>query len=145
MSGREMLAFQIRAAAPFLIAIFVVLVLGRMLPAWAPQVTVACGLVGAVLIAGSIAFGFGNYGRTASPIIRALFKIGLLDVGMIVMFGALQAALGPFIPRSLSIAFGFLALCAFVILTLRPLLGYGRLGRELTAAVKEDERRGWRR
>jgi hypothetical protein len=52
--------------------------------------------------------------------------------------------LGLFLPNSLTFVLLAVLWVGFVVVNVRPYFGYGRLGRELTEAAREEERASWR-
>ena len=142
--SREIFKYAILIYAPFLVAVAILLLLSRHAPIWMLKGIVALGLGGSAAVLVTMAFGLGRHGRRVPQRFRVSFKVNLMQIALIVGAFGLQDAIAPILPRRLSVAASLLIVLVAMVIGLRPFFGYGRLGRELTAAAREEERQSWR-
>jgi hypothetical protein len=82
--------------------------------------------------------------QRGSPLNHLLLRIQTINFALSLVLLFSQGLLSAVLARSVVWVVDIVAGVAIVISWFRPLFGYGQLGRELTQAAREDERRSWR-
>jgi len=130
---------------PFAIALMVTVALAALgvLRQWLALTLLGIGVGGSVGMAVAAALGFGFF-VNAPLMVKVRAKHSLIClVYVVVAFGTLSLV-GPLVPERANAVLQMAAVAGGAVVLIRPLFGYGRLGRELTKAVKDDERATWR-
>ena len=138
---RVVLKYQMVQLVPFFGSLLVlgVLALTSLLRWWLFVGFAAAGIGAYLALTAMAALAVGPFAK-APLMVRVQAKVWLLSLGFLSVslwfFNAVQS----WLPAPVKAASAYLSPLIFVVVYLHPLFGYGPLGREMNAAVKENER-----
>ena len=109
---------------------------------WLAWIILGVGFGSSTALAVVAARGSGPFSG-APLIVSARAKMWVTWVRSAAVVGVVSLV-GLWLPRGLNLVLLAVLWLGFFIVNVGPLFGYGRLGRELTEAAKEEERASWR-